>query len=154
MLGPFPEGREKRKMGPEQSSVSGEIETGDKPEAPFFEIGADSIGVDPKEAKKAEVQAAIEDKTKLATSLRATINEKFQAFKRMRQEFDAEQATMTRLKIAGKLNLSEADMTESKRFGMAKINELGDEIAKYRKDAEELEKEIETLNAELGKDRN
>lgn len=153
MLGPSPETHAPKKMSHDQSAVSGEIETGKMPTG-AFEIGADRVGVDPKEAKAAEIQTAIADKTKQAAGLRATWKEKFNAFKALKAEEDEQRSTVQRLKIAGKLNLSDEDIKQGERDSTAKLEEALNDAQKYRSDAEELEAEIEALNAELGKDRN
>ena len=133
MMGPFPESdilKGKKKSSAESPEASGMIG-----------------GLTPERAT--EIQTAIAEKTKLRDGLRRTWKEKFEEFKKLKKEQDDEQATMTRLKLAGKLDLSDEDMLESKRAGLEKIEAAGRDAESYLNDARELEQEIEALNAEL-----
>lgn len=103
--------------------------------------------ISPEQASK--IQETIAEKSKLRDGLRRTWKEKFEAFKALKEEQAREEETMTRLKLAGKLNLSEEDMQEAHRSGLEKLETAGREAQRYMEDARELDQEIEDLQAKL-----
>jgi hypothetical protein len=130
-----PELHKKQKSSSDKPAVSGMIESGKEAGKNTTEIGADRIGVSPKDAMIAE-------KAKQAAALRKTWKVKFEEFKNLKKELDEEQTTMLRLKLAGKLSLSEADMEDAKRSGREKLEAAGRDAENYKRDAEDLEAEI------------
>lgn len=129
-----------------QKPRSGTIETAREAGKPI-EVGKDRVGVSPKEA-------AIAEKTKRASDLRKTWQEKFNVFMELRKAHEEELNVMARLKLAGKLNLSDEDMLMSERSGREKVEAAGRDAQKYLYDAQELEKEVVALKGEREEDSN
>ena len=104
-------------------------------------------GLTPERA--AQIPELVAEKSKLRDGLRRTWKEKFEALKKLREEQVKEQETMTRLKAAGKLNLSDKDMAEAYESNQDKLDAAIRDAQNYLDDASELDREIEELNAEL-----
>ncbi|MFA5854226.1 MAG: hypothetical protein WC866_04015 [Patescibacteria group bacterium] len=111
------------------------------------------IGMDATE-KKAALRVQLQELGTKRESYQRSWREAFDAFKKQKEENDQERATMERLKLGNKLNLSEADLkssdermkeNEEAAFRNAEnymkdLREIGDEVSKLHDELEELER--------------
>jgi hypothetical protein len=116
------------------------------------------IGMDAAE-KKAAIRTRLKELGAKRESYQRSWKDAFDAFKILKEENDLERATMARLKLGGRLNLSEADMQSSdermaeKEEGafrnaenyMKDLREIGDEVSKLQDELEELDRN-ESIN--------
>lgn len=143
---------EKMKTSDDQSAVSGDIETGKAGGRETFEIGADRVGISQKETG---IRAAIAEKEQQRDSLLKAHSEKFKEYVQKREERAATQAELLRQKMArlgeGE-GLSAADQAELENY--QKNDEASNAEDKryaegYKRDAVDLQKEIDALEREL-----
>ena len=135
----------KKKSSSEHSSVSGEI--GGKAEAPAgFEIGADRVGVDKKEAG---LQAEISQKESQRDSLIKAYSAKFKEYVAKREEREAAMALLESQRLSGASKVTDEQM-EAFRANDEKMNaEDLYHAESYKRDAVDLDKEIDALKDQL-----
>lgn len=145
MLQPSFESTPKKKSSTENPVVSGEI--GGKEEAPSgFEIGADRVGVDKKEEG---ARAEIAEKEKTRDSLVKAYSTEFKAYVGKREEREAAMATLESQRLSGASKVTDEQM-EAFRANDAEMNAADLHHADaYKRDAADLEKEIDALKDAL-----
>ncbi|HJV32430.1 MAG TPA: hypothetical protein VJ694_00205, partial [Patescibacteria group bacterium] len=122
-------------------------EIGGKEEAPSgFEIGADRVGIDKKEEG---VRAEIAGKEKLRDSLIKSYSREFKEYVRKREEREAAMATLESQRLSGASSVTDAQM-EAFRANDEKMNAEDLHHAEaFKRDAADLEKEIDALKDQL-----
>jgi hypothetical protein len=142
--------RKKMKSSGEAPSVSGEI--GSEAEQPKgFEIGADRVGVSKQEE---QLRGQVAEKEKQRDSLLKAYSREFKAYAAKRAEREAAMATLESQRLSGKSNVTEAQM-EAFRANDEKLNAEDLYHAEaYKRDAVDLEKDIDRLKDEIEKGMN
>ena len=139
------ESNPKKKSSSEKPVASGEI-GGEEEAASGFEIGADRVGVDPKETG---LRADIAEKEKTRDSLIKAYSREFKEYVRKREEREAAMATLESQRLSGTSKVSDEQM-EAFRANDAEMNAADLHHAEaYKRDATDLEKEIDALKDDL-----
>ena len=145
MLQPSFEQSPKKKSSSEKSTASGEI--GGKEEVQGgFEIGADRVGVDKHEAG---VRAEIAEKEKTRDSLIKAYSKEFKDYVAKREEREAAMALLESQRISGASKVTDEQMEAFRANDAALDAEDLRHAEAYKRDAADLEKEIDALKDRL-----
>ena len=148
---------EKMKTSDDASVVSGDVEVGKEAGKETMAIGIDRIGMNPKEEA---IFNDISEKQRLRDSLLKTYKEKFAEYVQKRDERAETQGTWLRQRLDGLAEgeaLSAADQAKIKEYESndeASNAEEKRKVDQYKRDAIDLEKEIDALRGQLNKDTN
>lgn len=146
-------GQKKKKSSSEAPVASGEIggdvDTGEEAGKEAMEIGADRIGVNPKEEA---ILKTIAEKEEQRGALLRSWRAKFDKIKELKAAQDKEKELETRLHMNG--GISDETFWASSEARAEKIAEAANEAQKDLDLASELREEIEKLRSDLEKGTN